>query len=253
MALLPAPFPTAGVTIDLLALCNDCHVSHAIQSTPRGFLEDVSEWEVKHRGHDIEFVSERRVISKQFDDRRYQALDDGPWWLSYSSNANLKLAYAASAAITCSLATGPLASSSSFVAGRESTSIDNTSGLYFDYSLTAKITTGTTPTANTEIRLYGYKALNDTPTYPDTITGSDANCSITNTQILDNGFVLVGATTVSGTSNIGYPIRCLTAAEAFGHAAHRWGLFVAHNTVAALNATAGNHTIVQKGVYVTST
>jgi hypothetical protein len=239
------------VRIDLDAYCHDCKHWHKLGYTPQDFTDEVWEWEAKHHGHDFEFLSPRRRLPLHFDDTVYEAAGEAPWWLDYRSNANVKIAYAASAALTCTLTS--LASSATFVAGRECLAIDNTSGLYIDYALTPKITTGTSPTVNTEIRLYGYSALTDAPAYPDTITGADANVTITNTQILENAFVLLGATTVAGTSSISYPIRCLTLAEAFGHARFRWGLFVAHNTGVALHATAGLHVLTYKGAYLTST
>jgi hypothetical protein len=240
------------VRLDLDAYCHDCKHWHRLGCTPQGFTDEVWEWDAKHHGHDFEFLSPRRRLPRHYDDRAYQDAGIAPLWLEYAENANLKIAYNASTTITCTLTS--LASSATFVAGRECTSIDNSSGLYFDYAITGKVTTGTSPTVNTEIRLYAYAALNDTPTYPDTITGVDATVTLTNTQILENGFMLLGGTTVSGTSNIGYPLgRLLTIAEAFGHARRRWGFFVTHNTVAALHATAGNHLLSHTAAYITST
>lgn len=247
-----APFPTAGVTIELLARCFDCQHYHVVQTTPTRFLDALAEWELRHRGHDIDFLSTKRRIPKGFDDTPYERLGEAPWWLEWRENADIKPLYAASAAITCSLQTGPLASSSTFTSGRESLAIDNNTNRMLDERITAKITTGTTPTASTEIRVYAYAALSDTPTYPDTITGTDANVSLTNSQILDSGFVALGVTAVSGTSNVGYPIRCLTLARAFGHMPKRYGLYITHNTAVALNATAGNHVLTRIGAYLQS-
>jgi hypothetical protein len=238
------------VALDLVACCFDCKHYHEIHTPPHHLLESLAEWDTKHYGHDIAFLPHNRTIPRGFDDSAYEASGIAPYWDGWTPNANIKIEYAASAAMTCTLASLP--SSSTFTSGREATSIDNTSNKYIDYRVSPKITVGTSPTAGTEIRLYSYVALNDTPVYPDTLSGADANVTLTESNMLDCGFVLLGGCTISGTSNIGYPIKCLTIAEAHGHAGHRWGLYITHNTGVNLHATAGNHVITQKAAYYTS-
>jgi hypothetical protein len=232
--------PDARVRIDLDAYCWTCHHRHRLGRTPQDFTAELWEWEVKHRGHDFEFLSPARRLPPRFDDRVYADAGEAPWWLTLQENANVKLSYAASVALTITL--DALASASTFLVGQESTVLDNTSNLYVDGRVTARIRTGGTPTVDTEIRLYGYAALDDTPTYPDTIT---------NAYMLDSGLMLMGSTAVSATGNLTYPLRCLTVAEAFGVHPKRFGLFAAHNTVAALHAT-GPHVISYIGAYITS-
>jgi len=241
------------VRIHLDCYCHTCKLWHRPQPcTPEHFGQEVWEWHAKHPGHAFEFLSPKRRLPARLKDWLWQKLGVAPWWLDYRENTNFKLQFAASAALTCTLAS--LASSATFVAGREATAIDNGTNRYIDYELGAKITTGTTSTVDKEIRIYGYSCLNpDTPTYPDTITGTDSAVTLTSTYTLDGGFLLMGATSNSATSNIGYPIKCLRLAQAFGMAPHRWGLFIAHSTVAALHATGGNHVITQTGVYLTDT
>jgi hypothetical protein len=240
----------ALVQVDLDAYCWTCNHRHRLGRTPQGFTAEVWEWEAKHRGHEFEFLSPRRRLPPSLDERPYAQAGAAPWWLEVQENANVKLAYAASAALTITLAS--LGSSTTFLSGRESTAVNNTANLYVDGRITVRIRTGTTPTVDTEIRVYGYAALDDTPTYPDTIVGTDNARSITNAYILDAGLVLLGATAVSATSNVDYFIRCLTVAEAFGFAPPRFGVYVAHSTVAALNATGGTHVLTYIGAYLTS-
>ena len=240
------------VHLDLDAFCHTCQHRHKLGLTPQDFTQEMWEWEVKHRGHEFEFLSPKRTLPSHFDDRVFQKADQVPWWLEYAENANIKIAYAASAAITCTLAS--LATSATFVVGREATSIDNTSNLYIDYRVTAKITTGTTPTVDKDIRIYAYAVLNDTPTYPDTVTGTDAALTLTAssaTYILDSGFVLMGSTSNSATTAVAYYPKCITLAQAFGYCPTRWGLYITHNTGVNLNATGGNHLISQIGAYFT--
>jgi hypothetical protein len=210
-------------------------------------------WYHKHQGHDFEFLSPKRRLPRRFRDWFWQKLGAAPWWLEYAENTNFKLQYDAAAALTITLTS--LATNATFIAGRNSTAIDNsTTPRAIDSELTVKITTGTTPTVDTEIRVYLYQALNpDTPTYPDTLTGTDAAVSLTSTYTLNGGFLLAGSTAVPATSSIGYPIKCLSLAQAYGKEPKRWGVYVAHNTAVNLHATSTNHVLVRTPSYLTDT
>ena len=239
----------ARVRLDLDAMCHTCQHRHRLGRSLQDFTAEMWEWEVKHRGHDFEFLSPRRQLPLHFDDKVYEQAGDAPWWLLYTENANVKVSYAASAAFTTALAS--LASDTNLLAGHESTALDNTSNLYIDGRITARLTVGTSPTVDRELRIYGYASLDDTPTYPDTLTGISGNRTLTNAYMLDSGLILIGATAMSATSNLTYPIRCLTVAEAFGLHPKRLGVFVVHNAVAALHATSPN-IISYIGAYITS-
>jgi hypothetical protein len=238
------------VRLDLDAYCHTCKHRHKLGLTPQSFTDEMWQWEAKHRGHEFEFLSPKRRIPAHFDDTVFEQAGEAPWWLSYRPNSDIKIAYSTSAALTCTLAS--LASSATFVAGREATAIVNTSNLYMDYRVTAKVTAGTTPTVDKDLRIYAYATLDDTPTYPDTITGTDSAVTLTNTYILDSSFILLGATSNAATSNVAYTPKCLTIAEAFGLVPKRWGLFIAHSQVAALHATGGNHVLSHIGAFFTS-
>lgn len=161
--------------------------------------------------------------------------------------ATRKTEYAASAAVTISLAS--LASSATFVAGRESTLVDNTSNKYLDYQLSGKITTGTTPTVNTEIRVYVVGIMEDS-TWPDVFDGTDSPETVTSTYILDGLCALAARLQVSASSDIAYPLRNISVRALFGGVLpKKFVVFVSHNTVVALNATGGNHTIYVTGEY----
>ncbi len=167
--------------------------------------------------------------------------------------ATVNIAYAASATVTIGLATTPLASSSTFVAGRQSAVIDNTTNKYDDVFLAGKITVGTTPTTNTQILVYIYAILNDTPTYPDVMTGSDGDVTLTSVGVGQGFLKLAAACNVdSTTSNRGYPFGPVSVSQLFGgNMPNKWGVWVTHNTGVALNATAGNHFVSYTGVTYT--
>ena len=155
----------------------------------------------------------------------------------------IKPLYGASSAITISLAS--LASSSSFVAGHESDVVTNTSNRYDDALLAGKIRVGTTPTINTQILVYVWGVLNDTPTYPDVFDGTDSDETLTSVGV-GRGFLKLSAVldVDATTSDRDYPFGPVSVAQLFGgHLPTHWGLFVTHNTGVNLNSTSGNHVI----------
>jgi len=245
----------ADVQIHLDGYCHTCRHRHAIRPcTPDDFSVELWSWYHKHQEHDFEFLSPKRRLPRRFRDWFWQKLGVAPWWLEYAENTSFKLQYDAAAAITITLTS--VVTSATFVAGRNSTAIDNsTTPRAIDSEITAKITTGTSPTpADSEIRVYLYQALNpDTPTYPDTVTGTDANVTLTSTYMLNSGFLLAGSTAVSTTSSLGYPIKCLSTAQAYGKEPKRWGVYVTHATGVNLHATSTNHVLVRVPSYLTDT
>jgi len=167
--------------------------------------------------------------------------------------ADVKLVYGSWAAVTISLAS--LATSSTFVAGRESTAIDNTSLLALDYLLSVeKITVGTTPTAGTEIRVY-VAGLVGSAVWPDVLDGTDSAETFTTASILDSSCVLAGRMVCSATtSNVAFPFHPISVASLFGGVCpSKFVVFVAHNTGVNLNSTAGNHVINVLPIYETVT
>lgn len=163
--------------------------------------------------------------------------------------ANIALLYSSNTTITCAVAS--LASSATFVAGRGSTQVDNTTNVYVDAIVQGLVTVGTTPTANTSINIYVYGSNTSLATTNiDVLTGTDGNFTLTNTGILYGALKLGASVTVfDTTSNIDYFVSPFSVAQLFGGVMPKyWGLFVAHNTGVALNATAGNHSFSFNGV-----
>jgi hypothetical protein len=143
-----------------------------------------------------------------------------------------------------------LASSTTFLAGRESTAIDNTTNKYVDGHLSGKITVGTTPTTNTQIQVYVFEPIEDTPAWPDVMDGTDSDETLTSAGV-GRGFLklAVALDVDSTTSNRTYPFSGVAIAPLFGGAMpERFGVFVTHNTGVALNATGSNHEISFAGI-----
>lgn len=157
--------------------------------------------------------------------------------------------YSANTTITISPAS--TASSSTFVAGRESNEIDNTTNKYVDALVQGKITVGTTPTANTTIAIYVWGADTSLATSPiDVLDGTDSAETLTNTGVLFSALRLGALISVTATtSDVGYSFAPFSVASKFGGVLPKyWGLFVTHNTGANLNATSGNHVFSFNGI-----
>lgn len=164
--------------------------------------------------------------------------------------ADIKLKLAASASLTLGLAS--LATDSSQLAGRQSTAVDNTSNLYLDYLVSGKIKMGTSPTAGKAVEVYLYGALNDTPAYPDQITGSDGNVTMTTRDILAACCPLLASFVTTTTTGQVLYMRPMGIAQFFGGILPpKWGLFVVHNSGVSLDSTAGNHVFSYTPVYNT--
>lgn len=164
-------------------------------------------------------------------------------------STSIKNAYVASSAVTISPAS--LATDSNFLAGRESTAIDNSSNKYTDYLLSGQITTGTSPTVDKEIRVYVVGISNDS-TWPDVFDGTDSAETITNAGIRDSVCKLASVMVVTATSNVSYWFGPVSVASLFGGVVPlKFVVFITHNTAVNLNATAGNHVVSITPVYRT--
>jgi hypothetical protein len=162
-----------------------------------------------------------------------------------------KLQLGSSAAFTITLAS--LATSSTRVAGRESTAVA-ISGLQpvIDVLIGGKVTVGTTPTASTQIDVWVYGNVDDTPTYPDVLDGTDSDETITSAGIRNAAMhLLVSMEVDATTSDRAYWFAPRGIAKLFGGVLPKnIGVWVSHNTAVNLNSTGGNHVISYTPVYL---
>ncbi len=135
-----------------------------------------------------------------------------------------------------------LATSSTFLAGYEWFVIDNGTELALDYQVSGQIMVGTTPTANTEIRIYAVASY-DGSTWPDVFDGTPSAETITNAGVMASFMKLAAVLPVTATtSNVAHPFF-FTIAQLFGGTVpKKVAIYVAHNTGVNLNSTGGNHT-----------
>jgi hypothetical protein len=154
--------------------------------------------------------------------------------------ATATLNYSSNTAITMDLAN--LASSSTYLSGRESTEVDNTSNKYMDAIVSGFISVGTTPTANTVIAIYAWGADTSLATTAiDTLDGTDSAETLTNAGVLTALRWCASITVPAATSNVQYPVLPFSIASRFGGVLPKyWGLYVAHNTGVNLRNTAVN-------------
>lgn len=155
---------------------------------------------------------------------------------------DLKAGWGADSALTITLAS--LASSTGLVAGRESTSYDNSTAKDPDVLVSGKVTTGTSPTASKSIEVWIVAPIEDTPTWPDVFDGTDSAETATGRNVLFGSAKLGAVIASDNTSDRTYAIAPFSVAALFGgHMPKQFSVFVVHDTGVNLNSTAGNHAI----------
>lgn len=160
--------------------------------------------------------------------------------------ADIKTKYPSTSSVDYTITLQSLAANAQgvFTAGRASTAVDNRTNLDLDHLFSGVIRTGTTtPVASRSIIIWAYAPMSNaagTPTYPDAITGTDANKTMTSANVLGSGLVCLANIIIDATVERDYPIRPVSIAAAFGGAMPQfYGIFVAHDTGANLSATGG--------------
>lgn len=163
----------------------------------------------------------------------------------------VNIAYRASSTITISPQN--IASSTGFTGGVESNVYDNTTNKDVDVLLAGLWTCGTTPTIDTQCRIYVGAPRDDTPTYPDVFDGTGSAETVTSAGV-GRGFLRLAATIDidTTTSDRGYPYGPVSVADLFGGTLPpKFFVFVAHNSGVNSNSTAGNHVHKATGVNYT--
>lgn len=157
------------------------------------------------------------------------------------------LSYRASANLTVTALNGGIASSTTWVAGWTSGTIDNTSDLDFDKLVSAKFVVESSGLTAGEIRVYVYAMLDDS-TWPDIFSagteGTEGTATLHDTEIRDVLKLLWSAATDTTASRV-YPMDPTSIAALYGgQLPAKCALFVTHSTVAALE-TSGNQVTVK--------
>lgn len=134
-----------------------------------------------------------------------------------------------------------LGTSSTFLAGRESTQIDNTSNAYADVMVYVKPITGhasTAPTVGQMIQLYLWGSKESLATTAiDVLDGTDSAETLSHASILYSLKWVASPTVTVATAGLTYHIEPFSVAALFGGIMPKfWGLFLSHNHTGALAA-----------------
>lgn len=148
--------------------------------------------------------------------------------------------YGASFTIFSANALDSLAGDTNLIAGFESGIITNSA--YNDVLLSGRFkANNSAPAAAGLIMVFAYTPINDTPTYPDVLDGTESAETITSIDIRNSILVNVATLNTTTTANRIYEFRQRSLAQHFGgRLPQKWGIWVLHNMSQTLNTTAGN-------------
>ena len=156
------------------------------------------------------------------------------------TTANIKYSTAGAGGTAITLDVSSLAGDATFVSGRESTEIDNTSTLYVDALVhVLGITAGTTPTVGQLMAIYCWGADTSLGTTAiDVLDGTDSAETLGHASVL-NSLRLAGTSVVTvATSSLLYYFQPFSVAQLFGGIMPKfWGLYFTHNHTNALAAS----------------
>lgn len=232
-----------------LALCHTCAHKHTIEFDPKlGPNAAFSDWLTKHPGsvHDIDFVWPERTgkAVQPRDDRR---------WEHYVHNADVKVAYAATATPTMTLAS--LAASSTLLAGRESSSISNASNKYLDSLCAGNYRAAASNNQAGNIYTCVVGPRDDTPTWPDVFDGTDSTETVTDAGTFNSICRIISSIAADNTASQTWYWGPVTIAGFFGGVLPTaWVFFVTQNIQTSTNAwsaTEGDHAVRYTSVYAT--
>jgi hypothetical protein len=171
---------------------------------------------------------------------------------------NIKAGYASSVALTVTNLHS-LASSSDWSAGWTSASYSNLSNLYLDYLYGFTFTTHASNRQAGAINIYVIAALNDTPTWPATSSGTigtEGALAFTDLEERDTLCRILGSITVDNTASAIYTFPPTGIAQLFGGVVPPYhAIFVAQNCATSTNpgfASSGS-AVYQTPAYATYT
>lgn len=153
---------------------------------------------------------------------------------------DITLKYGTAAAFTQTNLDG-ISSSSTWVAGWTSGSVNNTSTLASDYLVSGQFMVESAGLSAGEIRVYAYAAFNTTPNWPDLFSagteGTEGTATIHDTEQRDASLVLLWSTATDTNASRVYSMPPRSIACAFGNVPPYWALFVAQSTGTTLETT----------------
>lgn len=142
---------------------------------------------------------------------------------------------------TLTITLAALAASAGLLAGQNGTAVDLTAltPVPIDVQIDGQIMTGATPTAGL-IQVWAAASINGTNYSGGLAATNGAATLVAETKAL---LVQIAQIATNTTSNQAYNFSAAPLSKLFGGPVPKFNIFVTHSTVAALNATAGNHFI----------
>ena len=142
-----------------------------------------------------------------------------------------------------------LASSAAYNAGWESATIDHSSDLALDDRLTFRFATHASNRQAGAIRIYLFQPLDDTPTWPDTMDGTESAETWTDEEERDSACILAKEITVDNTASAIYDTIVPSVAAVFGgNMPQKYGIYISGNattTTTAQFAASGSQVTVK--------
>lgn len=165
----------------------------------------------------------------------------------YAAAGDIKTGY--ETAVTGTGGITSLATSATWVAGYEWFVIDNGTLKPTGCQVQGKIRVGTTPTINTEIRIYAVPSYDGT-LWPDVFDGTPSAETLTSVGVGSGFLKLCAVLQVDATtSDRDYPYF-FDLATVFPSMPKKVAIWVTHNTGVNLNATAAEHTYAYQQTYL---
>lgn len=147
-----------------------------------------------------------------------------------------------------------LPSSAAYTAGWESAVIDHSSDLVLDDRLTFRFTTHASNRQAGAIRIYLFQTLDDTPTYPDVMDGTQSTETLTDDEERDAFAILAREIIVDNTASAVYDTIVPSVKAVFGgNMPDKYQIYITGNattTTTAQLASSGSQVTV-KSSYVT--
>jgi hypothetical protein len=166
--------------------------------------------------------------------------------------ASIKVAYGTTANLTFT-SLNSLAASASWLAGAESTAVDNTSNLFTDYLLSGKVVAAASNNQAGTIEVHVVGMLDDT-NWPDVFDGTDSAETVASAGIKGGICRPVAVIAGENSANRVYNFGPVSVANAFGGSMPRkFVVFITHNIQTSTNGWASTgHQVTVTPVYYTS-
>lgn len=161
--------------------------------------------------------------------------------------ADIKIEHGAS--FTLGITLTAVASSPTYVNGKQSDTIDNTTNKFLDYLLSGKAQTFGSGLTAGSIRVYVFGSVNDTPIFPDPFGSVDLSQTVDPPENLGLVCRLFEEMPTNTTANETYEFSPKGIASYFGGVLPKhWGMFLSQNT--GQNIISGTFTAT--GVFATN-